>query len=124
MGSEKVRALLAAVEDAERRHRKYSSWAAQLDRVSLALYIVAMAFMLLTAVAYFFYHYDYYMLTFAAGIACWAAGYVAHVLYNVYSCKAVKAARQACVFRSAAEIIAEIEKIKTKLGSGELKSRA
>jgi uncharacterized membrane protein (UPF0182 family) len=123
MSSEKVRALFAAAEDAERRHRKYSRRAAQLDRASLALYIIAMAFMLLTAVAYFFYHYDY-MLTFAAGIVCWAAGYTARVLHNVYSCKAVKAARQACIFRSVAEIITEIEKIKTQLESGELKSRA
>jgi hypothetical protein len=80
----------------------------------LVLYISGLALLLLVAVAHFAYGYDY-KPPLAAGAALWIAGYVAYMLREVYSYKAAKAAERACVLRRTAEIVVEIERIKTKL---------
>jgi len=108
---DKVKALLAAAEDAERRCKEYSRRAALLDKLSLAL---LPAFIVIVAglVAYVLYGLWQVVVT---GLVFWLVGYAAYILRDVCSYRAAKAARQACVYRRTAEIAAEIERIKVKL---------
>ena len=110
--SEEIRSLLAAAREAEERCKRYSRVADMLDRLTLALYIPALAVTAVGLVAHLLYGMPQMA---AAGLALWIAGYAAYILRDVYSYRAVKAARRACVFRRVAEIVAEIEKIKMKL---------
>jgi len=110
--SAEVKALLAAAEETERRCSRYGRLAAQLDKLTLALYIPATVTTAAGLVAYMLYGMPHLA---TAGLALWIAGYTAYILRDVYSLKSVKAARQACVFRRTAEAVAEIEKITAKL---------
>jgi small-conductance mechanosensitive channel len=108
---DKVKALLAAAEDAERRCKEYSRRAALLDKLSLAL-LPAFIVITIGLVAYVLYGLWQVVVT---GLVFWLVGYVAYILRDVYSYRAAKAARQTCVYRHTAEIAAEIERIKVKL---------
>jgi hypothetical protein len=108
----KVKALLAAAQDAEERHRWYSRVADILDKLTLVLSVPA--FILITAGLVLYLMYDWWQI-FATGAALWFAGYATRVMHDIYSNKAAKAARQACVFRRTAETIIEIHKLKAKL---------
>jgi hypothetical protein len=103
---------LLAAEEAERRHKRYGRLAAQLDRLALALYIPAFVATTIGLVAHLLY--GLWQMA-AAGLVLWIAGYAAYILRDVYSYKAVKADRQACVFRRTAETIMEIRKLKTEI---------
>jgi len=106
--SAEVKALIAAAQEAERRCRRYSRVADMLDKLTLPLYIPASA----VTVAYLLYGIQHVA---AVGLALWIAGYAAYILRDVYSSKATKAARRACVFRHLAEAALEIEKLKEKI---------
>ena len=82
-----------------------------LDKLSLAL-LPAFIVITIGLVAYVFYGLWQVVVT---GLVFWLVGYVAYILRDVYSYRAAKAARQACVYRRTAEIVAEIERIKAKL---------
>ena len=110
--SGEVDALLAAAEEAERRCRRYGRLAAQLDKLVFALYIPAFV---ATATGLFVHALYGMSQAVIAGLALWVAGYATYILRDVYSLKAVKAARQACVFRRLAEAALEIEKLKEKI---------
>ena len=104
--------LLAAAQEAERRCRRYSRVADMLDKLTLALYIPAFVATAAGLVAYLLHSIPHLVI---ASLALWIAGYAAYILRDVYSGKAVKAARQACMFRRTAETVAEIERIMAKL---------
>jgi len=108
-----VKALLTAAEDAEKRCRRYSRWATLLDNTSFVLYVSAGATFGASLADYLLHGGGYTLL--AAGLALWASAAVARILHDVYDRKATKAAEQACTFRSVAEVIAEIKKVKTWL---------
>jgi hypothetical protein len=108
-----VKALLAAAEEAEEKCRRYGKLATLLDKLALVLYIPAFVATVAGLVVHMLYSMPQIVI---AGLALWFAGYVAYILRDVYSGKAVKAARQACVFRRTAEAVAEIERIMMKLG--------
>ncbi|MFZ8809072.1 MAG: hypothetical protein ACO2PN_13345 [Pyrobaculum sp.] len=111
--SDEVKALLAAAEDVERRCLRYSKVATLLDSLSLSLYATAGTTFGISLAEYLL-HGGGFML-FVAGLALWWSAYIAKVLRDFYDRKATKTARQACVFRSVAEIITEIREVKTKL---------
>ena len=110
--SAEVKALIAAAEETEERCKRYSRVADMLDKLALALYIPALATSVAGLATYLLYNVQHVAV---AGLALWATGYAAYILRNVYDYRAVRAARRACVFRRAAEIIVGIEKIKAKL---------
>ena len=110
--SAEVNALLAAAEEAERRCRRYGRVVDMLDRLTLALYIPAFVITVTGLVAHLLYGVSQAII---AGLALWIAGYATYILRDVYSLKAVKAARQACVFRRIARTVAEIDRIMAKL---------
>ena len=107
-----VEKLLASAEETERRCRRYGRLATQLDRLTLALYIPAFVITVTGLVAHLLYGMSQVAI---AGLALWIAGYATYILRDVYSSRAAKAARQACVFRRTAEAVAEIERIMAKL---------
>jgi len=107
-----VEKLLASAEETERRYRRYGRLATQLDRLTLALYIPAFVITVTGLVAHLLYGMSQAVI---AGLAMWIAGYATYILRDVYSGRAVKAARQACVFRHTAETVAEIDRIMAKL---------
>ncbi|MFZ8839834.1 MAG: hypothetical protein ACO2PM_13180 [Pyrobaculum sp.] len=111
--NDEVKALLAAAESAEKRCQRYSRWAALLDSVSFVLYVSAGATFGASLADYLLHGGGYTLLV--AGLALWASAAVARILHDVYGRNAAKAAEQACTFRSVAEVIAEIEKVKTWL---------
>ena len=96
MVSAEVKALLAAAEETEERCRRYGRVADMLDRLTLALYILAFVITVTGLVAHLLYGVSQAII---AGLALWIAGYAAYILRDVYSSRAAKAARQACVFR-------------------------
>jgi len=110
--NDEVRPLLAAAEETERRYRRYSRVADMLDRLTLALYIPAFVITVTGLVAHLLYGMSQAVI---AGLALWIAGYATYILRDVYSGRAIKAARQACVFRHTAEAVAEIDRIMAKL---------
>jgi hypothetical protein len=110
--SVKVGALLAAAEEAEERCRRYGRLAAQLVKLTFALYVPAFVATAAGLVAYMLYNAPHLAI---AGLVMWIVGYVVYILSGVCSYKAVKAARQACIFRRTAESVAEIEKIRMML---------
>jgi len=112
MVSVEVKALLAAAEDAEERCKRYSRVADTLDKLTFALYIPAFVATAAGLVTYLLYSIPQVV---AVGLALWIAGYAAYILRDVYSSRAAKAARQACVFRHLAEATLEIEKLKEKI---------
>jgi len=112
MVSVEVKALLAAAEEAEERCKRYSRVVDTLDKLTFALYIPAFVATAAGLVAYLLYSIPQVA---AAGLALWIAEYVAYILRDVYSYRAVKAARQACMFRHLAEAALEIEKLKEKI---------
>ncbi len=112
--SNEVKALLAAAENAEGRYKRYSRWATLLDDLSFVFYVSAAA-TFGASLADYLLHGGAYMSLLVAGLALWWSAAVTRILHDVYDHKATKAARQACTFRHTAEIITEIEKIKTKL---------
>jgi hypothetical protein len=101
--NEGAKSLLTAVLEAEERRRRYSRWVALFDRLFLALSILTTVFMSLGAVVYFFYGYDY-RLPVVIGAVFSIAAYAAYMLSDVYSHRAAKAARQACMFRCVVEM--------------------
>jgi len=107
-----VEKLLAVAEETEERCRRYGRLAAQLDRLTLALYIPATVATAAGLVAYLFYGLWQIITT---ALALWIAGYAAYILRDVYSYRAVKAAIQACEFRHLAEATLEIERLKEKI---------
>jgi positive regulator of sigma E activity len=109
MTSDEVKGLLAAAEDAEERCRRYGRRAALFARLALALYVVAAVAYALTVAAYLLYSWWQVVV---ASTALWTAGYASYMLHDHYSRKAAKAARQSCIYRKVAEIVAEIERIK------------
>jgi len=111
--SGEVKALLAAAEDAEKRCRRYSRWAALLGNISFMLYISAGAAFGASLADYLLRGGGYTLLV--AGLALWASAAVARILYDVYGHRATEAARQTCTYRSVAEIITEIREIRTRL---------
>ena len=104
-----VKMLLIAIQEAEERCRKYDRAASLLYKLTLSLYIPAFAVTVAGLVAYLLY--GWWQIA-AAGVALWIAGYAAYILHDVYSYRAVKAARQLCVLRTAIEAILEAERIK------------
>jgi len=110
--SGEVDALLAAAEEAEERCKRYSRIANMLDKLTLALYIPALVTTAAGLVAYLLHNIPQVA---AAGLVLWTAGYAAYILRDVYSSRATKAARQACVFRRLAEAALEIEKLKEEI---------
>ena len=110
--SVKLSALLAAAEEAEERCRRYDRLAARLVKLTFALYIPAFVTTAAGLVAYMLYSVPHLAV---AGLAMWVAGHVVYILSGVYSYRAIKATRQACVFRRTAEAVAEIERIKMML---------
>ena len=110
--SAEVKALIAAAEEAEERCKRYSRVADMLDRLTLALYIPALVATAVGLVAYLLHSIPHLVAT---SLALWIAGYVAYILRDVYSYRAVKAARQTCVFRHLAEAMLEIERIKEEI---------
>jgi uncharacterized membrane protein len=112
--TDRVRGLLAAAQDAEERYRRYSRTADLLIRLSFTLYISALAVMVTGAVAYFAYGWEWQTAA-SVGLVLAVAGYVAYILHNIYFDKAVKAVRQACVYKTVAEAVAEIRNIRAKL---------
>ena len=111
--NDEVKALLAAAESAEKRCRRYSRWAALLGSISFVLYVSAGTTFGASLADYLLHGGGYTLLV--AGLALWASAAVARMLHDVYDRRATKAAEQACTFRSVAEVIAEIEKVKTML---------
>jgi len=111
--SGEVNALLVAAEEMERRCRRYSRVGALLSSLFFVLSVAAVH-ALSTSVATYLLHGNY-QLPLAAGAAFATAACVTYVLSDVYRYKAVKAARQACVFRRTAETVAEIDRIMAKL---------
>ena len=110
--SAEVKALLAAAEEAEERCKRYGRVADTLDKLTFALYIPAFVATAAGLVAYLLHSI---LQAVAVGLALWIAGYVAYILRDVYSSRAAKAARQACVFRRLAEAALEIEKLEEKI---------
>jgi hypothetical protein len=91
---------------------RYGRLAARLDRLALALYIPAFVVISVGLAVHMFYGWWQIVV---AGLALWAAGYASYILRDVYSGKATKATRQACVFRHLTEVALEIEKLKEKI---------
>jgi len=112
MVSVEVKALLAAAEVVEERCKRYSRVADVLDKLTLALYIPATVATAIGLATYMLYSMPHLVAT---SLALWIVDYAAYILRDVYSGKAAKAARQACVFRRTAEIVAEIERIKEEI---------
>jgi ABC-type multidrug transport system fused ATPase/permease subunit len=112
--TDKIRALLAAAQDAEERYRRYSKTADTLIKLSFMLYASALAVMVAVAVAYFAYGWEWQTAA-SVGLALAIAGYAAYMLHDIYNGRAVKAARQACVYKTVAEAVAEIRNIRAKL---------
>jgi hypothetical protein len=113
MTSNEVKALLVATKDAERRCRRYSRLATLLDNISFMLYVSASATFGASLADYLLHGGGHLLL--AIGLALWASAAGTRILHDVYDRKAAKAAEQACTFRSVAEIIVEIERIKARL---------
>jgi len=112
MASAEVKALLAAAEETEERCRRYSKLVAQLDKLALALYILAFAITVAGLFAYMLYSMPQIVV---AGLVLWTAGYATYILRDVYSDKATKATEVACTYRRTAEAVAEIDRIMAKL---------
>ena len=112
--TDEIKALLTAAQKAEERCRRYSRMEALLLSLFFVLSVAATSALSMSVVAYFLY--GSYQSPLATGVAFATAACVTYVLSDVYRYKAVKAARQACVFRRAAEIITEIERIRKKIG--------
>ncbi len=112
--TDEVKALLAALEDAERRCKRYGRRAALLDNVSFVLYVSA-GVVFGVSLADYLFRGSVHLSLIAAGLALWASAAVTRILHDVYDHEATKAARQACTYRTVAEAIIEIRKIKTKL---------
>jgi uncharacterized membrane-anchored protein len=108
-----VKALFAAAQDAEEKYRKYSRTEDTLIRLSFTLYISALVAVIAGATAYFV-GWEWRSAT-AAGLALMVTGYVAYILHSIYADKAVKAAGQACVYKTVAEAVAEIRSIRAAL---------
>jgi hypothetical protein len=107
-----VETLLAVARDAEERCRRYSRVASMLDRLTLALYILAFATVATGLVAHMLYGLWQIVV---AGLALWVAGYAVYILRDVYSDKTTKAAETACIYRCTAETIMEIRKLKAEV---------
>jgi len=113
--SDKVEALLKAAQEAERRCRRYGRAAYLLDMLSVALYGTALG--TVTSRRSHVFRRRGWLPVFATGAALMVVGYAAYVMSGVYGAKATKAARQACVYRHVADVIAEIERIKAELSN-------
>jgi predicted nucleic acid-binding Zn ribbon protein len=101
--TDEVRALLAAVEDAEERCKKYSRRAALLEWLYLVLLISAMVFLFLGAVMHLLYGYDH-RPPLAVSAVLWIVGYAVYLLHVIYDSKAAETARQACELRCRLEL--------------------
>ena len=83
-----------------------------MGNISFLLYIATGATFGVSLVDYLL-RGDYTLLVVC--LALWASAATARILYDVYDRRAAEAARQACTYKSVAEIITEIRKIKTRL---------
>ena len=87
--------LMAAVEKAEERYKRYSKRAALFEWLYLVLIVSVSAFLFLGAVVYLSYGYDY-RPPFVVGATLWTAGCVAYILHVIYDVRAAETARQVC----------------------------
>jgi hypothetical protein len=98
-----IRVLLATVQEAEEKHRRYRRRATLFEWLYLVLFISAMCFLFLGATIHLLYGSDHRPLLLISA-TLWVAGYVAYILYVIYDSKTAETARQTCELRCMLEL--------------------